>query len=63
MSCAGNSPVKPSYHLGEFPAVPKYSKEFYQVVPKTDKELMVEREYKLYQFKEDAKRLETLYNK
>jgi hypothetical protein len=70
MSCGGNSnlnPIgniaKPAYHLGEFPAIPKYSKEFYQTVPAKDKELMVEREFKLYQWKDDAKRLESLYNK
>ena len=70
LSCGGSSnlnPVgpitKPVYHLSEFPAVPKYSKEFYHLVPVGDKELMVEREYKLYQWKEDAKRLEALYNK
>jgi hypothetical protein len=58
-----SSSIKPAYHLGEFPAIPKYSKEFYQGVPKDDKALMVEREYKLYQWKADAQRLESLYNK
>lgn len=62
-SCAPGNLVKPVYHLGTFPAVPKYSKEFYQVVPKDDKALMVEREYKLLEWKQDAQRLETLYNK
>jgi hypothetical protein len=63
LSCGTSNLPKPVYHLEPFPAIPKYSKEFYQVIPKTDKELMVEREYKLYQWKADAQRLETLYNK
>lgn len=51
------------YSLKSWPSLPKYSTSFYTNMTVEDRELMDQREWKLNEFRLDAKKLETMHNK